>query len=236
MTTEKTVHSLIDQNSVGASWNGSPTVLLTSQNTGMPQTPNGTTIFAATNQATLNNQGQIALTSGGGTPTLVDVPALTSQPTININNWQANNLSVTNISANNNTPILVQAVGPGIPGITPLSLVVGTSLSLAMGQCAQANALPQYMQLVIQVTGPTLGIVGLIGGPADSSGNNGYVIAVNAPANTGPGTGTPAPAGYYATTTSNTYAYQFNWGSSLVFVSNLSPSTAQTVSLLLRAL
>jgi hypothetical protein len=233
---EKTPHTLIDQNSVGASWNGSPTVLLTSQNTVMPQTPNGTTIFAATNQSTLNNQGQIALTSGGGAPVILDVPALTSQPTIQINNWKANNLSVTNISANNNTPILVQAVGPGIPGITPQSLVVGTALSLAMGQCGQGNALPQYMQLVIQVTGPTLGIVGLIGGAPDSSGNNGYVIAVNASSNTGPGTGVPAPAGYYATTTSNTYAYQFNWGSSAVFVSNLSPSTAQTVSLLLRAL
>jgi hypothetical protein len=235
MTTQHP-HSLIDQNSVGASWTGTPTVLLTSQNTVMPQTPNGTTIFAATNQSTLNNQGQIALTSGGGAPTILDIQALTSQPTINIHNWQANNLSATNISVNNNTPILIQAVGPGIPGITPQTLTVGTAAALAMGQCAQTNALPQYMQLVIQVTGPTLGIIGLIGGPADASGNNGYVIAVNATANTGPGTGVPAPAGYYATTTSNTYAYQFNWGSSLVFVSNLSPSTAQTVSVLLRAL
>jgi len=234
--TTKHLHTLIDRNTVTAAWNGSPQVLLTSQNTVMPQTPNGTTIFAATNQSTMNNQGQISLTSGGGAPTILDVQALTSQPTININNWKANNLSVTNISVNNNTPILVQAVGPGIPGITPQQLVIGTPTLLAMGQCAQTNASPQYMQLVIQVTGPTLGIIGLIGGPPDVTGNNGYVIAVNATANTGPGTGMPPPAGYYATTTSNTYAYQFNWGSSLVFVSNLSPSTAQTVSVLLRAL
>lgn len=234
--TTKNPHSLIDRNSVSASWNGSPTVLLTSQNVVMPQTPNGTTIFAATNQSTLNNQGQVSLTSGGAAPELIGVPALTSQPTVKIDNWKANNLSVTNISANNDTPILVQAVGPGIPGITPQTMTVGTPLPLAMGQCAQTNALPQYMQLVIQVTGPTLGIVGVIGGPPDGEGNNGYVIGVNATANTGPGTGTPAPAGYYATTTSNTYAYQFNWGSSLVFVANLSPSTAQTVSALLRAL
>jgi len=230
------LYTLIDQNTVAAAWNGSPQVLLTSQNTVIPQTPNGTTIFAATNQALQNNQGQISLTSGGGAPTILDVPALTSQPTININNWKANNLSATNISLNNTTPILVQAVGPGIPGITPLPLVIGTPLLLALGQSAQGNASPQYMQLVIQVTGPTLGIIGFIGGPPDPSGNNGYVVAVNATSNTGPGTGVPAPAGYYATTTSNTYAYQFNWGSSLVFVSNLSPSTAQTVSILLRAL
>jgi hypothetical protein len=235
MTTQHP-HALIDRNTVAASWNGSPQVLLTSQNTVMPQTPNGTTIFAATNQSPGNNQGQISLTSGGGAPMILDVQALTSQPTVNISNWKANNLSVTNISVNNNTPILVQAVGPGIPGITPLPLVIGTPLLIAMGQCTQTNASPQYMQLVIQVTGPTLGIVGVIGGPPDASGNNGYVIAVNSTANTGPGTGVPAPAGYYATTTSNTYAYQFNWGSSLVFVSNLSPSTAQTVSVLLRAL
>ena len=232
----KTLHSLIDHNTVAAAWNGSPQVLLTSQNTVMPQTPNGTTIFAATNQSALNNQGQIALTSGGGAPTILDIPALTAQPTININNWKANNLSATNISVNNNTPIQVQAVGPGIPGITPLTLTIGTPLLMALGQSAQTNALPQYMQLVVQVTGPTLGIISVIGGPPDQTGNNGYVIAVNAGANTGPGTGVPAPAGYYATTTSNTYAYQFNWGSSLIFVSNLSPSTAQTVSLLLRAL
>lgn len=236
MTSQKNVHTLIGQNSVGSSWNGSPSTLLTSQSTVMPQTPNGTTIFAATNQSTMNNQGQLALTSGGGAPVILDIPALAAQPTINMSNWHANNLSVTNISANNNTPILVQAVGPGIPGITPQTLVVGTSLGLAMGQCAQTNALPQYMQLVIQVTGPTLGIIAVIGGPADGSGNNGYVFGVNATATTGPGTGAPAPAGYYATTTSNTIAYQFNWGSSLVFVSNLSPSTAQTVSILLRAL
>ena len=63
------LYTLIDQNTVAAAWNGSPQVLLTSQNTVIPQTPNGTTIFAATNQALQNNQGQISLTSGGGAPT-----------------------------------------------------------------------------------------------------------------------------------------------------------------------
>jgi hypothetical protein len=236
---EMTQHtfSLINQNSVNATWNGSPTSLLVSQNIVMPQTPNGTTVFAATNQSTINNQGQLSLTSGGGAPQFVDVPAFANQPSVLIKNWQANNLSVTNISVNNNTPILVQIVGPGIPGITPQSLPIGgTGVGLAAGQCAAGNASPQWMQLLIQSTAPTLGILAIIGGPPDTSGNNGYVIAINAAANTGPGTGVNPPAGYYATTSGNSYAYQFNWGSSQVFVANLSPSTAQALTVVMRAL
>lgn len=222
--------------SVNAAWNGSPTVLLTNQNVSLPQTPNGTLVFAATNQATQNNQGQLSLTSAGGPPAALDVPALVNAPTISINNYKSNNLSVTNISLNNDTPILVQAVGPGIPGIVPQPLVIGTPKLLAWGQFAQGNASPQYMQLVLQVTGPTLGIIAIVGGPPDATGNNGYIFAVNAVDNTGPGTGKNPPPGYYATTTSNAYAYPFNWGSSSVFAANLSPSTSAAVSILLRAL
>lgn len=230
--------TLIDkaENAVNASWNGAPTTLLTNQNTVMPQTPNGTVVLTLLNQTSGNNQGQIALTSGGAIPQFITVDAHANQPTAKTANWQANNLSLTNVSANNDTPILVQAVGPGIPGITPLALTIGTPLLLSYGQVAQGNSSPQWVQLVVQVTGPTLGILALIGGPPDATGNNGYLIAVNASANTGPGSTPPPPPGYYATTTSNTYTFPFNWGSSLVFVANMSPSTAQSVSVLLRAL
>ncbi|MGH6847565.1 MAG: hypothetical protein ACREC0_09040 [Methylocella sp.] len=229
---------LIDKFAVNAAWNGSPTQLLVNQNIVMPQTPNGTLILAATNQTKGNCQGQLSITSGGVAPVFVDLQANANQPTIEINNWKANNLSLTNISLNNDTPILVQAVGPGIPGTTPQPLVIGTPLPLGFGQFAQGNASPQYMQLVLQSTGPTLGIIGFIGGPADNAGINGYVVTVNdsVNGNTGPGTGKPAPAGYYATTASNSYAYTFNWGSSAVFAANLSPLTAASVSVLLRAL
>lgn len=228
---------VIDQNPVNASWNGQPTTLLVNQNVVIPQTPNGTTIFAGTNQTTQNNQGQLSLTSGGGQPTFLTLNANANQPSILVQNWQANNLSVTNISPNTNTPILVQVVGPGMPGVTPISLPIGpTGVQLSLGQVAQGNASPQWMQLLIQSTGPTLGIIGVIGGPPDASGNNGYVIAVNAISNTGPGTGQAPPPGYYATTTSNSYVYTFNWGSSLVFVANMSPSTASGVTVVMRAL
>jgi hypothetical protein len=228
--------TLIGQNSVNAAWNGSPTTLNVNSNISVPQTPNGTTILAVTNQATQNNSGSLAITSGGSQPQFLTVPALANQPSILIQNWQANNLSLTNVSANNATPILVQLVGPGMPGITPGQLTIGTPSSLKPGDIVQGNASPQWMQLIVQSTAATLAIVGFIGGPPDNTGNNGYVVAVNAAQNTGPGTGLPAPQGYYATTTSNSYTYQFNWGSSLVFVANLSPATAANASVTMRAL
>lgn len=228
--------TLIGQNSVNASWNGSPTTLNVNNNVSVQQTPNGTTILAATNKATQNNSGSLALTSGGSAPIFLTLYANMNQPNIMIQNWQANNLSLTNVSANNDTPILVQLVGPGMPGITPGALTIGTPNSLKPGDVAQGNASPQWMQLVIQSTAATLGIIGFIGGPPDNTGNNGYVVAVNAAQNTGPGTPNPPPQGYYATTTSNSYTYQFNWGSSLVFVANLSPSTAANVSVTMRML
>ncbi|MBV9762142.1 MAG: hypothetical protein JO340_16380 [Acidobacteriaceae bacterium] len=229
-------YSVINQNSVNAAWNGQPTTLQVNTNISIPQMPNGTAILAATNQSTQNNQGQLSITSGGGQPTFLNLQANANQPTIVIQNWNANNLSLTNISANNNTPVLVQVAGPGMPGVTPASLPIGSSIQLTQGQLAQGNASPQWMQLLIQSNAATLSIVGVIGGPTDNSGNNGYVIAVNASQNTGPGTGVNPPAGYYATTTSNSYAYTFNWGSSLVWVGNFSPSTAQPVSITMRAL
>jgi hypothetical protein len=230
-------YSIINQNSVNAAWNGQPTTLQVSQNISIPQMPNGTAILAATNQTTQNNQGQLSITSGGGQPSFLNLQANANQPSIVIQNWNSNNLSLTNISPNNNTPVLVQVAGPGMPGVTPLSLPIGGSgVQLTQGQVAQGNASPQWMQLVIQSTAATLGIIGLIGGPTDASGNNGYVIAVNATQNSGPNTGVTPPPGYYATTTSNSYAYTLNWGSSLVWVGNFSPSTAQPVTIILRAL
>jgi hypothetical protein len=220
--------SVIDRNTINASWTGAPTTLQPNNNVNLPQTPNGTAIFAYFNQSKMNNQGTLSLTSGGSTPQFLPVPALANQPSILINNWQANNLSVTNVSpTGTNTPIWISLVGPGLPGQVCVPLVPGNpAVQLAVGQCAQGTALPRYMQLIFQANSGSLTIFPFIGGPTDASGNNGYVIAVNAAANTGPGTGMQPPPGYYATTTSNIYTYQFNWGSATIFVSNLSPATA----------
>jgi len=234
---QPTTYRVIDQGTVDAAWDGAPQVLLENQNAAMPQTPNGTMIFAYWNLSTQNNAGSIAITSGGGAPSFKNVPALANQPSVWMNNWKSNNLSVTNISPNASTPIQIQAIGPGIPGTTPLPLPVGaTGQQLGYGQTAQGTAQPQYMQLVIQSDSSTTGILGLIGGPVDADGNNGYVIAVNYPSSSGPGTGVTPPEGYYATTTSNSYIFQFNWGSNAVFVANLSSLNATPLKIVLRAL
>ncbi len=233
---QRSPFQIIGQNVVDAVWNGIGTTIAVNQTLSMPQTPNGTTILGWVNQSTLSNFGQLAATSGGSSPSILDAPALAAQPSLVMNNWRGNNLSVTNISVNNNTPIWVCLYGPGIPGQSPMTLKTdGTPLGLATGQSAMATALPQYMQLRLSGTSPRLCIFAIIGGPADASGNNGYVIAVNASANTGPG-GPPPPAGYYATTTSNIYAFPFNWGSNKVYVVNMSPATSSSAQVTLSPL
>ncbi len=194
----------------------------------MPQTTNGSMVFAYFNQSQQNNQGTLSLTSGGGAPDFLTAQALANQPSILVKNWQASNLSVTNISPpSSNTPIWISAFGPGLPGWFCLSLpTTGNPVQLGVAQCAQGNAEPRYMQLVMQSSTGDLTIFAVIGGPPDQSGNNAYVFAVNSTQNTGPGTGFTPPAGYYATTTGNFITFQFNWGSSLVYVVNLSPSSA----------
>ncbi len=229
---------VIDQNSVNTTWTGSPTTLLPNQNANLPQTTNGSMVFAYQNQTTKNNQGTLSLTSGGGAPDFLTAQALANQPSILVKNWQANNLSVTNISPpSSDTPIWIMAIGPGLPGVNPATLPVdGTPVGLSTNQTAQGNALPRYMQMVIQSNTGDLTIIAVIGGPPDQSGNNAYVFAVNSTQNTGPGTGFPPPAGYYATSTSNFITFQFNWGSSAIFVANMSPATAAVAKVSVRAL
>jgi len=230
---------LIDRNTVLTAWTGLPTTLLPTQNVNMPQTTNGSMVLAYINQARQNSQGTLSVTSGGGQPQLLQAFALQNQPNILVNNWQANNLSVTNISpTSSNIPIWLSALGPGLPGVTPAKLPNdGTRVSFATGQVAQGTALPQYMNLTMSSNTSQLTVFALIGGPPDASGNNAFVIAINSAAgNTGPGTGVTPPAGYYATTSANQYSFQFNWGSSSVFVANMSPATAAVGTLSLYAL
>lgn len=228
---------IIGQNMVDSGWNGIGTVLAQNQSVGMPQTPNGTAILGWMNQATLNSAGTLALTSGGSQPTSLIAPALAAQPSILMSNWHASNLNLTNISPNAQTPIYVCLYGPGIPGQYPRALKTdGTPLGLSTGQSATATALPQYMRLYLTGTSSSLCIFAIIGGPPDASGNNGYVIAVNYLINSGPGTGTPAPQGYYATTTGNAYSFPINWGSQMIYVVNMSPVTSSSAQVALSPL
>jgi hypothetical protein len=219
---------------MNASWNGSPSVLLIYHNLAMPRTPNGTAIVAATNQSPSNQNGTMRLSSGGAPSKILTIPAKANLPTIFIRNGHSNNLTISNISAPDGPSILVQMIGPGIAGVTALNFPIGTPTALSAGQAASGNATAQWMHLVIQSTAPTLGVLGIIGGPANASGDNGYVIAINAAQNTGPG-GPRPPDGYYATTKTNSYTFVFNWGAAPIFIANLSPSTAQPLSIVMSA-
>lgn len=218
-----------------ANWTGAPTTLnVPSDSVNMPQTANGSMIVTAINKTTGNSAGTITISSGGSGTTPPDLPPQATAPWAEVQNFMANNLQITNISTATATPILVQAIGPGIPGVTPKTLSIGVSLPLAFGEVAQGGTNPQRMILRIQNTTSTQSVVGVIGGPNDPSGNNGKVIALNAPQNTGPGGPTP-PAGYYATTINNSYNLDFNWNGAGIFVGNLSSSNAASLTLTLMA-
>jgi hypothetical protein len=216
-------------------WNGSPTTLLTGEAATMPQTPNGTMLFCASNLSTTVQAGTLALTTEGAPPVVLQAPALTSQPAFLLQNWEAASLTVANVSAAQ-VPVQIAAPNPGIPGYTFAPLPLNVPVSLQSMQGALGTSAPGPMQLVTAANAPTLGIVAIIGGPQDASGNNGYAIAVNAPSNTGPGTGTPPPPGYYATTTAAAYTFPLDWGTADVFVFNLSPATSAPLRVTLQQL
>ncbi len=211
--------TLFDQPPAASDWNGLPVTLAVRQSATMTQTPAGSMILAFQNSSPMNNAGKLALTSGGGQPQFLLAPALALQPTVLISNWQANNLNVTNISTNNNTPIWIAAYGPGI-GALPVTLpTTGEPISVPVNGTLQAITEPQYMQLGFQANSANLCLFAIIGGPQDTSGNNAYAIALNSQyGDTGPGHPTPAPAGYYATAGGNSYSFDFNWGTSILFV------------------
>ncbi|MFN3657262.1 MAG: hypothetical protein ACK4UO_08420 [Pseudolabrys sp.] len=201
-----------------ASWNGEGRVLAVNEGATMTQTPNGSMILAFENQSKQNNQGKIAVTSGGAPPQFLAAPALLQQPQVLVRNWQGNNLNVTNISVNENTPIWIAAYGPGI-GAPPQNLPIGQPISVPKGGALQGIANPNWMQLTFTFSSSQLAVFGIIGGPADATGNNAYVVAVNSSSgDTGPPPEAKPPPGYYATRGGNTYSLEFNWGASVVYV------------------
>jgi len=223
---------LLGKFEVNGTWDGTPTTLKPNENVNLPQSTTGSMVIVAQNTSGQNSTGQLTIVSGGSIYASPTLYGNVNQPTVIANNWNGNNLSLTNTSLpGSNNPIWVSALGPGLGGLKPTTLPMdGTTITLATGKAAQGNAIPTYMQLILQSTSGTLTVVVVIGGPPDATGNNAKVISLNDQANTGPGTPTPAPAGYYATTTSNTYLLSFNWGSSLVFVANESPLTASDLT------
>ncbi|RUW46367.1 hypothetical protein EOA32_31770 [Mesorhizobium sp. M1A.F.Ca.ET.072.01.1.1] len=210
--------NILGQSLTATDWDGSPTTLAVRDGVSMPQTPNGSMILAFQNASLMNNAGKLALTTGSSQPQFLPAPALVLQPTVLIKNWQANNLNLTNVSTAVKTPIWIAAYGPGI-GATPATLTAGHPVSVAVYTTLQAVTSPQYMQLSFQANSGGLCLFAFLGGPQDANGNNAYAIALNSQyGDTGPGHPMPAPPGYYATAGGNTYGFEFNWGTSVLFV------------------
>jgi hypothetical protein len=236
MATKPTTFQVIGAAATTTAWTGAPQTIVPPNTLAMSPTTAGSMVFAYQNTGTSNNAGKLLLTSGASQPQNLPVPALLAQPSILVYNWGGNNLNVFNASIVAGTPIWVEAAGPGLPGQTPVPLVIGTPLSMNQGTFSQGTTNPNWMQLGLQSKTSTLTIVAFIGGPADASGNNAYVVALNSSSgNTGPGFG-PAPQGYFATTSGNAWSYEFNWGASVIWLWNLSPSTASPVTATLTSL
>lgn len=243
-TSQAAPFEILGKNNVNSNWNGAPLKLEVNDHVDLPQTPAGSMIFTWENVAKQNNLGQLMVTSGGDPPVPKRADANANRPEIWIHNWNANNLGVTNVSANSETPIRIQAVGVGIPGTRPEKLRIGKTTTLKPGsgkkpgQSALGDTSPSYMQLVIRCPSSTQSVVAFIGGPQDKSGNNGYAVIVNADENTGPKSDPhkDPPPGYYATTTSNQYTHELNAHGGTLFVVNLSAETATPVDITLRQL
>ncbi len=225
-------------------WTGVP-LTLNQNDSASIQTPNGSMVLASLNTSQQNNLGQLTLTSGGGAPQNLPIPWGLQQPLILVQNWGANNLNTTNTSLSPSTSIWIEAFGPGIAGQTPATLTLGTPLTLVpLGAAAGSGSATatgvtnaNYTQLTLTASAGTPAILALIGGNPDSSGNNAYVFALNSPAgDTGPGQPTPAPPGYYATTTNNSYTFQINGSSTEIYLANMSSTTAQPITVTLISL
>jgi hypothetical protein len=218
-------------------WDGSPISLAAGESAVMAQTPTASMFFTALNEARVDDSGMLALSSGGAPPSMLNVPALTIQPVVLMDNWQGSDLVVANVSVAAGTPIEIQACAPGIPSPPPADLPVGSTIQLQSMQAAEGTAGPNPMLLRLQSSSATSSVIGAIGGPM-TGGSNGYLIGLNAPANTGVPSGTPGKptqSGYYATTTANTYTLPLSFGGAFdLYVVNLSSSTASPIGVTLQ--
>lgn len=220
---------------LATAWTGSFTTLNAIPAAGntvtMSPTPTGSMAFTAQQTGSGNNPGVIQLVSGGSS-TDVPAPAGAQQPTALVGNWSGNALTVTNISngAGGVPKIIIQALGPGIPGVTKTNLPNdGSRITIQPFGVATGTTLSGPMTLRMTCTSG-LAVVVVIGGPASGNPvNNGYVILLNAPSNNGVPSGGPwsgpVTSDYYATWTNNQYDFATWPGSFSIFVGNMSQST-----------
>jgi hypothetical protein len=197
-------------------WNGKPTSIDKNHTLSMSPTPVGVMVLVAHNESA-NNAGSLQLTSGGYPPVLLTCPQNQTLQAVNTQNWGGNPLTVFNNSPQSPTLIKVQAMGPGMPGITPKKLPYETNVSLSGYDCAAGQTQPNYMNLTLQTSTNSLTTFAVIGG---MTGAEAYFFALNVPPNT------PTQPGYFQTTPNSQLQWQFNWGGANIFIANLSATTA----------
>jgi hypothetical protein len=204
-------------------WDGSPQTLNQYEKLTMQNPPNGFAVLGYWNQATQNNDGSV-LVGSQGTSTSHDAPALANAPSLLVNNWLSNPVTVTNMSAAPATPIGVEMYGPGIPGVDSGPLPVNQPVQLFPGATAQGQAQPGSMVLQLTASPMSTTIVAVIGGPIGAGGSNAYVYGLNM------ASPPPSPTPYTKTTSGSTLTTDtFNWGSATIFVANLSSANAGAV-------
>ena len=207
-------------------WDGTPTTLAQGDSVNMPQTTNGSMILMAANMSQGNDAGTLEIQTGGARPTNLNLPAGANQFVPVVHNWEAQNLKLTNMSVKNSVNIYVAAYGPGLnpPSCTPLD--VGTPTQLSMSNCASGTAVPEWMTLRFFAPSGNTTMFGLIGGPVQG-GINAYTFALNTGADVPPKPpGVPVAEGFYQQAAGNRIDFQFNWGSSSIWVVNLSSMEA----------
>lgn len=215
--------TVINQSINDAAWNGSPVTLLPNQSVMMATTPADTTVLAYLNGATGNSPATLALTAGASAPVFITAPPLLDLPNVLTRNWKGSGLGITNVTPPQmQVPVNVQLINPALPWLSPATLGENAAVPLGAGRAAQGTTLPRWMQLILQADASRPSVFVIIGGPPGVSGNNAYVIALNAAQETGPGTTQTPPTDYYATTVGSVYTYQLNWGAASVFVANVS--------------
>jgi hypothetical protein len=223
-------YEVLGANMVNASWDGTPKTLAVDGTLSIPQAPKGAMIFAYENKTTGNNDGSLVISSGADTVDL-DSPAGLPTPKILVKNWDANNFNVTNISGHPDTPIWVEAAGPGwSPKAGPLT--IGTATDLKPYEAVQGTTPPRLMQMKLMALSGDTTIIAVIGGLPNPTGSNAYVYALNWPSTNPP----PEQMGYTAATAGNTFSKTFNWGAAVIWIANLSGATATKASVLVRPL
>jgi hypothetical protein len=233
----------------GGAWTGTTqTILSTDPALTMSPTSTGSMFLLLQDMSKQNNPGQVTITSGG-LYTSVPLPAGSGYPYAILNNYQGNNLNVSNSSApsSDSTPIQVMAAGLGIGSVTVTGTAPSpTSQAINPYQALQGTAGPTYNTLQINCVG-TNAIVAIIGGPTWGSAPNvinGYLLMLNSSSTGGAQSGTPVtvpptltPDGYYAKWGGNTFSFVFNWapGSYPIWIANLSSTGAAAVNVTMRA-